>query len=234
MSFKRRIREYGQRPKRREFYRTFMAPGDTVFDIGANVGNRTEVFLDLGANVIAVEPQPECVAILRNKFGPDPRFTVMQKALGSRTGIGKLHLCAANTIASMSGEWIDSVRSSGRFAEHDWNDELVVDMTTMDALISEFGAPEFCKVDVEGFESQVLQGLTRPIKALSFEFTPEFDTNTKDCIAQLERLGHYEFNWSFGESMVLELEEWTNGNDMVALLDQVDRTAFGDIYARIA
>lgn len=43
------------------FYEQFIRPNDICFDIGANMGNRTEVFLKLGAKVIAVEPQSECV-----------------------------------------------------------------------------------------------------------------------------------------------------------------------------
>ncbi|MCK4784435.1 MAG: FkbM family methyltransferase [Desulfobacteraceae bacterium] len=33
--------------------------------------------------------------------------------------------------------------------------------------------PAFCKIDVEGDEFDVLQGLSRPIKAISFEFVSE-------------------------------------------------------------
>ena len=47
----------------------------------------------------------------------------------------------------------------------------MVPVTTLDALIERHGVPSFVKVDAEGFEEEVLQGLSRSIKALSFEFT---------------------------------------------------------------
>ena len=45
--------------KRFNFYSGFINKGNICFDIGANYGNRTEVFLKLGSEVIAVEPQPQ-------------------------------------------------------------------------------------------------------------------------------------------------------------------------------
>ena len=51
------------------FYSQFVPNGGLVFDIGANIGNRIEIFLEIGATVIAVEPQAACVAILKEKFG---------------------------------------------------------------------------------------------------------------------------------------------------------------------
>jgi len=42
------------------FYRVFVAAGDLCFDVGANLGNRTRCFRQLGCTVVAVEPQGEC------------------------------------------------------------------------------------------------------------------------------------------------------------------------------
>src|SRR5438874_1447653 len=51
-----------------KFYGQFINNQCLCFDVGANIGNRTEVFLDLGAHVIAVEPQDSCVQILERRF----------------------------------------------------------------------------------------------------------------------------------------------------------------------
>ena len=45
-------------------------------------------------------------------------------------------------------------------------------MTTLDTLVAEYGEPAFCKIDVEGFEVEALKGLSRPLRALSFEYGP--------------------------------------------------------------
>jgi hypothetical protein len=67
-----------------EVYRAFIKPGDLVFDIGANRGNRSVIFHDLlEARVIAVEPQPGCQRLLREVFAGAPRFTLEPVGLGS-------------------------------------------------------------------------------------------------------------------------------------------------------
>ena len=55
--------------ERKEFYSEFIKEGDVVFDVGANKGNRTVIFLELGAKVVAVEPQKECYEHLTKRFG---------------------------------------------------------------------------------------------------------------------------------------------------------------------
>ena len=51
----------------RRLYRQFMAKGDLVFDLGANLGRKTKAFLALGANVVAVEPNPDCEDIIHRR-----------------------------------------------------------------------------------------------------------------------------------------------------------------------
>ena len=53
-----------KRRRSRSFYRQFVGPGDLAFDIGAHLGDRVQAWVDLGARVVAVEPQPHLVAVL--------------------------------------------------------------------------------------------------------------------------------------------------------------------------
>jgi FkbM family methyltransferase len=213
-----------------------LQPGDLAFDVGANVGRRAEVFLQLGARVIAVEPQPVCLELLRKKYVGQPRVVVVGKALGRRPGLGELMLSPAHTLSSMSEDWIKTVTSSGRFRgfqAHSWKRSTTVPITTLDDLIGEFGVPAFCKIDVEGYEAEVLRGLSHPIPALSFEFAPEFMAGTRECLRILANLGPCDFNYSLGESMSLALPKWTTVDGISeALMVLSDRNVFGDIYAR--
>jgi hypothetical protein len=145
-------------------------------------------------------------------------------------------LSDANTISSMSPQWVEAVRSSGRFAGHRWDRTARVPMTTLDRLIATHGMPSFIKIDVEGFESEVLKGLTRPVKTLSFEFTPEFLDAAFACIEHLRRLGDVRFNVALGESMRLELSEWAPAEAVITHLARMrdDVGVFGDVYARFA
>jgi FkbM family methyltransferase len=214
------------------FYSSFVKKGDLCFDVGANVGQRTEVFRRLGATVVAVEPQDVCVKQLMKKYKKRSRVKIVPKALGDKEGETEMFLSNAHTISSLSKGWIDSVKASGRFAEYTWNKEVIVPVTTLDKLIEEHGQPAFCKIDVEGFEFEVLKGLSQPMKVVSIEFTPEFIDSTVNSINRLSSLGMIWFNYSVGESMVLSLGKWVKADEMCDILGTLPvKTIFGDVYA---
>lgn len=216
----------------RRFYSAFIKPGDLVFDVGANVGDRAEIFLALGARVVAIEPQERCWPVLRRRFGRSKNFTLIGDALGAEEGEGVLMLASASTVSSMAPEWVESVTQSGRFAEIEWRGRQPVHVTTLDRVIADHGLPVFCKIDVEGYEQLVLAGLTRKIPVISFEFTPEYLDAFRQCVDRLEKIGYTGFNYSFGESMKLDLPSWIDCAEMRRLLDDATFMAFGDAYAR--
>lgn len=223
-----------QRRKMLAFYSSFIKPEDLCFDIGANAGDRTAVFLDCGAKVIAVDPQPVCVAQLKKRFTRNDRVVVVDKAMGAEPGEAEMQLSGADTISSLSPEWIKRVKASGRFSGYAWNKSIKVAMTTLDELIAAYGRPSFCKIDVEGFEVEVLQGLTSAVDMLSFEFTPEYMEAALQCLGYLDRLGRVSFNFSQGESMTWALPSWCQADAMAAYLQALpDKTIFGDVYARM-
>ena len=221
------------RKRMMSFYGQFIRQGDLCFDVGANVGNRTEVFLKLGARVVAIEPQADCIRGLQRQVGRNANVRLLQKGLGAKPGQKELFISDAHTISSVSKEWISAVRDSGRFAAYRWDRSQLITMTTLDLLIESYGVPAFCKIDVEGAELTVLKGLSKPIKALSFEFTPEFVASTLGCIEHLSGLGSVAYNYSVEESMCLTLSNWVTGEEMCEILKGLpDKTLFGDVYAR--
>jgi len=217
----------------RALYTRFVRRGDLAFDIGANIGDRTAIFLALGARVVAVDPQPICRAALVRRFRRDARVTVEAVALGRAPGEATLHMCGAHTLATLSSEWIQEVQRTGRL-RHRWRRQVRVPVRTLDQLIGAHGLPRFCKIDVEGFEVEVLAGLTRPIPALSFEFTPEFIGNALACARRLLEIDAYRFNFSPGDSMELALPEWAGLDALAAHLSTYrPPTDMGDVYAAV-
>jgi FkbM family methyltransferase len=217
-----------------EFYSQFLSAGSLCFDVGANVGNRVKIFLELQANVVAVEPQHECVKILKETFGKNLHLKIAQTALGAYVGESEIMISNSNTISSMSSEWVTAVQKSGRFSEYVWSKKQQVSLTTLDHLISQYGEPDFIKIDVEGFEYQVIQGLSRPISMMSLEFVPECIETTVKCIEHLENLGAIELNYSIGESMKFSLKKWIGPEEMKKyLLESLKESPiFGDIYIK--
>lgn len=215
----------------KDFYAQFINSGDLCFDIGANIGNRTEIFLSLNASVVAVEPQSECLEKLRNRFGDNAKLTIIPKALGQEEGEGTLIQGTVNTLSTMSKDWIPKMKESGRFLGHDWRKVIKVPVTTLDSLIRDYGTPKLCKIDVEGFEPTVLKGLSQPVTYVSFEFSSEMLGNAIECISMCSKLGKTLFNYSLGESMKLSLDRWVDKDTIMRILHSFDQGSFGDVYA---
>jgi len=219
----------------RRFYAQFIQPGDLCFDIGAHVGNRVLVWSRLGARIVAVEPQPACLALLRRLYGRSSYVTLVDQAVGAAPGRQTLRISSAHpTVTTLSESWIEAVQASTGFAGVQWEETTGVEVTTLDALIARYGAPAFCKIDIEGYEGAALAGLTQPLQALSFEFVPAAKEDALTCLARLQQLGEYTFNWSLGEQHRWQAAEWRDHDGMAEYLKGlgVDDPS-GDIYARL-
>lgn len=214
------------------FYSQFMNKGDLCFDVGANVGRFTKVFLKLGAKVVCVEPQETCLQQLYQSFGNDKNVIIVGKAVGECEGYGELMICEdATTISTMSTKW----KNEGRFSrDYKWTrTQDKVPITTLDALILSYGLPKFCRIDVEGFEESVLKGLTKPIPFVSFEFTTEFLDDAKKCINRLQSIGRAKFNCTLGESWKFLFSKWVAPDELYKKIAELDnKLLWGDIYAR--
>lgn len=104
---------YKNRDQQLQFYSQWIRPGDLVFDVGANVGDKTDLFLEIGARVVAVEPQFSCWKVLQRRFGGRP-VSVEPYALSFGRGKAAFYVDRSTTLSSMSRDWIEAVRASGR------------------------------------------------------------------------------------------------------------------------
>jgi len=230
---------YGDRERRAvmdRLYGRFVAAGDLVFDIGAHVGDRIAAFRRLGARVVAAEPQPALATTLRLLYGRDGEVTVEQTAVGARAGGIALRLNLDNpTVSTASAAFVSAARDAPGWKDQQWHKTIEVPMTTLDALIARHGMPRFVKIDVEGFEAEVLAGLTQPVAALSFEFTTIQRDVALACVARCLALGYRAFDASLGESHALVHAPSVSGGEIVRWLTELPHAAnSGDIYALLA
>lgn len=219
-----------------KFFNMFINPLNLVFDIGAHVGDKTEFFLGCDAYVVCVEPQPACVATLKNRFRFRDEVVIVNRGLAAHPGKMKMLVCSnAPTISSFSKDWTQY----SRFALQNfvWDKEIEVEMTTLDELIKTYGQPQFIKIDVENFEYEVLCGLTQKIPCISFEFAIEYINNVEKCLRRLSELGFDQFNFAVGEVPALVLSKWVSAEELLHKLcnekfEVEGGLLWGDIYAR--
>lgn len=223
------------RRKLKNFYRQFLRTGDLAFDIGAHLGNRTQAWIDLGVNVVAVEPQPVCIDYLKSRFAGMPGFTLLPFALGvSETDLlFKISSLHPTLSTGREDDWQKSINEYSTLKAH-WEEKIMVKQYTLDQLISWYGVPRFCKIDTEGFEWEVIQGLHQVIPQLSIEFLAFDKLRIIWCIERMADLADYTLNFSFGESQQWYWKEWQSPRFVIDFIraDRFPRT-FGDLYFKL-
>ena len=223
----------GRQRSLQRLYRPFIQPGAIAFDIGAHLGDRSAAFHALGASVVALEPQPDLAKWFKRLVN-QPTITLLPLAAGPTVGFAEIAICPSNpTLSTLATEWREQIgeRNAG-FSQVRWEQLLQVPVTTLDALIEEYGEPCFIKIDVEGFEADVLAGLSCPVAALSVEFVLGALEVNGACVNHLSRLGEYRYNIVVGEQRHFQWTEWRAPQAMIEWLSAgADGLSSGDMYA---
>lgn len=220
---------FGKRKKYHDVLRLLNSK-DLIFDIGAHLGEKSNQFLEKNIDIIMLEPLPNCITELKKKYEKNQNIKIIPKAVSKKIGKEVLEInTKMPTISTMASNW-----KKGRFSNHDWDSKIIVETTTLDELIKDFGKPNYIKIDVEGYEIDVLSGLSQKVGIISFEFTSEFIKNALICINHLYKLGYEEFNFSTGEKRKF-FSNWQNKENIVdKIMAQIEKDSllWGDIYCR--
>lgn len=223
----RRIRQL------RRFYRGLLQPGTLAFDIGAHVGNRARAMRAAGARVVACEPQEPFATFLRRSLPRD--IVLVEKAVGPAETMAQMDVSSLHpTVSSLSRDFAAQAAQAPGFGHVRWDRRQQVRMTTLDRLIAQHGRPDFVKIDVEGFEADVLSGLSQPLPLLSVEYLPAFRDRTLAVLDLLAALGDYRFNAVAGEATEFLWPDWRDAGavrDWLAGLPADGGS--GDLYARL-
>jgi len=224
----------GRRRRKRlhDFYAPLIKPGDLVYDVGANIGIYSEIFCSLGAKVIAIEPIPDCVQQL-NRWLPSDKVIVIEGSVGSAPGTGRLHLSSIRSGSSMSDDWVRVVEHSPLSKTMHWVKDLEVRIVTLDAVSEQYGKPKYVKIDVEGYEEFVFDGMSWQPDLLSFEFHKEIIEKTFRCLAKPCISKDSHFNYLLGEPGNFKYDRWISLEQLKQALSEMDHEhGFGDIFVR--
>jgi len=167
--------------------RQYVAAGDTVYDIGANIGY---VSLSLAKRVgslglvVAFEPVPQNADMFRRNIENNRVTNIQLLDVAASDSSGEAVIRIAENLSMASLVWHRSNPSAL---------ELVIKTVVIDDLV-ETGAlsePKFVKIDVEGAEGQVLQGMRRTVaKAAPVLFIECSDAGRETVWPMLSELGY--------------------------------------------
>ena len=211
------------------FYKKLIGTNKLIFDIGANIGIKTELFNKLDNKVVAVEPQSYCYEILKEKFKNKPEVKIVNKGIGDKPGKATLYTSTKyRGFSSLQESWQKGTKYDS------FDGKEIIELTTLENLITEYGLPYFCKIDVEGFELDVLNGLQSKIPFLNFEFHGDLFNLIKECLNRLDNLGYKLFNYVEGEGN-FKIKKWVSMSDLTNILEKKIKIIIkfgGDIYAK--
>jgi FkbM family methyltransferase len=197
-----------------DFLERFLRPGDTVIDVGANVGVYTLFLAKLvgpGGAVLACEPDAHNLAALRANLARNRlrQVEAVAAAVGDREG----------TVHFLSGRQTQSrIAATGEPAS------ATTTLVTMDGLCRG-RSPVFAKVDVEGFEDAVLRGARglmqrRLPRVWQLEVDPARGAQLARLAAALAATGYRCFTWRPGAGALVPCDiERASGNNLLALAD---------------
>jgi FkbM family methyltransferase len=212
-----------RRKRRLEFYSAFIQSGDLVFDVGANLGNYSEALRDVGAIVVAVEPDPRNVKILRRRLESE-NVHIEQCALGRTEGTAKLRVALdRDDVSTLSDQWAENTNAH-------WQGTVEVQLRTLDSIANLYGVPKYVKVDAEGYDAEVLRGMSFRPQIVSFEFLSRDLKIAQACIGLLRE---WSFNFVIEERSRFELSRWVKSDEIFTAISALSGSVvYGDVFAR--
>jgi FkbM family methyltransferase len=186
-------------------------PTKLAFDIGANVGTKTQELLAAGyAQVVAVEP------LYDNKYPADPRVIWIKSLVSNSTEPRQIF--PAGTVSTVERDFMQ-----GRFKGYTWAPPITCQATTISNLIDAYGVPDYIKADVENHELSVLQGMPSPslVPLIAFEWSSEFKSGALACVSHLKTLGYSQFAVQLGDEGVSPPSVWQDADSLASNLDSI-------------
>lgn len=202
-----------------------------VFDVGANKGNKANALLHLGCSVVCIEPEQKSLDTLHYRFGQNKQVAIVQKGVSDKEGMMILHIQEYRSgYNTLSDKWANVLEQKEHTFESNtahFKEQYDVAITTLEALITEFGRPYYIKIDVEGLELAVIKGLLTRIPFISFEANlPEFLTETIEIATLINNLSGGQTLFKLGYKEQLLQSDWLSLQELINALQPLKNNGY--------
>jgi FkbM family methyltransferase len=212
----------------KKFYAQLIHKNDLCFDIGANIGKKSKLFLYLGAKVTAFEPQTACHSALNQIQKSNENFEFYPFAIGAANEEKELFLATHSEVATLSPAFMDYFRTKDIF----WPKKEIVQVKTLNTIIENHGLPNYCKIDVESYEFEVLNQLAYTIPVIEFEFTGGFIHDTIKILNGMND-DKKRFNYIRNEKLKFQLKNWVSCEEMKTIILSLETDKLhGNIFVK--
>jgi FkbM family methyltransferase len=174
------------------FYKSKSCPDKNIIFVNKAVSDKADQIKSFYFNCFA-----PTLSTLSERFLDNSRFSTGTDEILSgflnqvRDSNGKVVDLTLEQLKSAMKKQHGSLKEFMKFTYK--HEKRMIQTTTLDALIKEHGNPDLIKIDVEGYELQVLKGLSTKEGEICFEWHEESSTELYDCLDRLKELGYEEF-----------------------------------------
>jgi FkbM family methyltransferase len=212
------------------FYKKILGHSNLIFDVGANGGSKTNIYLKVSKKVLCIEPDKSCVDILNSRFKNKNNVTVVPVGISDLEGKEIFYIEGKGScLNTFSSKWRDTLEQEKPFWYQEgesvsFTENYEVEVTTLDRLIKAYGIPDYIKLDIEGYEKNALKGLSYPVKFISLEANlPALLDETIECINIINNLSpDAKFAYSLEEGFVDGLSSYLTSSQLIDFINQTE------------
>ena len=204
-----------------------------LYDIGANKGLYTDTLIDKYDKCILVEANPVLCEYLQGKYSNNTKIKIVNVIVSKDENV-QFYVSNADTLSTADISWITDSRFT---KDYSWKAIDGVSTMSLDSIIRQEGTPSFIKIDVEGYELNVVKSLTQKYSGLCFEWAEEKKEEIIQTIEYLSEIGYSQFAIQNKDDYNYSVpnEDWTTKEKIIlycnSFFDTKRRSEWGMIWA---
>jgi hypothetical protein len=173
------------------FYKKVLSPNSLIFDLGANMGDKTHIFSFFAKKIICYEPEKKLFLHLKNRFR-EKKIKIENKLVSDKKK--KISFYSVLNDEAYSTIFKKTIKAFSHLDKRKIIKKNILS-TTLNSEILKYGVPDYIKIDCEGAEKVILKNLKYKINIISFESNlPQSYNNTCDIINYLYKKFNSKFN----------------------------------------